>query len=142
MIDLQEKHKKKVKKKRTKLGLLQCEHCEFKTSHEVTLINHIKKTHQEGLSYTCSLCGFETKWNRQYYKHMKTHFSGPPFRYLQWKDSIVNTHEWYFLSVFYVFLKCIFLKSNRIGSITNIHINKNHFSCLPFRYFPVNNWSL
>lgn len=52
-----------------------CDHCVYKSSTAVLLKHHIVRAHTRNIAYVCSLCVYECRWNRDYYEHMKTHFS-------------------------------------------------------------------
>jgi len=71
--------KKSVKKRKTNgFRNIRCKECQFKTQTVDKLRNHLRTAHRQ--SFSCSLCSFKTHWNRGYYKHMGTHFAGPPYR--------------------------------------------------------------
>lgn len=59
--------------------LLQCPNCVYKSASLSRIQSHIERAHRKNVTYTCSVCNFNCKWNRQYYLHMKEHFQGPPF---------------------------------------------------------------
>uniref|UniRef100_A0A0N5AUW3 BTB domain-containing protein n=1 Tax=Syphacia muris TaxID=451379 RepID=A0A0N5AUW3_9BILA len=56
-----------------------CRYCEFSAVQEKNLKNHVTRAHGRNMSYTCSLCPFQSHWNKEYYDHMNTHYQGPPF---------------------------------------------------------------
>lgn len=56
-----------------------CSKCEFSTQDADRMERHYKQAHSDNRIYTCSVCNFNTMWNREFYKHMKLHFHGPPF---------------------------------------------------------------
>jgi len=72
--------KKSVKKRQT-IGLrkIRCHECQFKAQTVDKLRNHVRTAHRDRQTFFCSVCSFKTHWNREYYKHMTTHFSGPPY---------------------------------------------------------------
>lgn len=55
-----------------------CSKCDFVGSEE-KLELHMKRAHKDNIVYSCSMCSFTCSWNREYYKHMKVHFHGPPY---------------------------------------------------------------
>lgn len=58
---------------------VKCPKCTYVGHSAPRLEQHLAKVHQEDTTYTCKYCNFNCKWNREYYKHMKTHFKGPPY---------------------------------------------------------------
>jgi len=73
--------KKSVKKRKTnRFRSIKCQECQFKTQTMDKLRNHLRTAHRGRQTFSCSLCDFKTHWNRGYYKHMATHFVGPPYR--------------------------------------------------------------
>lgn len=54
---------------------VKCEHCSYVSYGAARLEQHVAKAHAKGKTYECSLCSFTCKWNREYYTHMKNHFS-------------------------------------------------------------------
>jgi len=58
---------------------VKCPKCTYVGHSAPRLEQHLSKVHQEDTTYTCKYCEFTCKWNREYYKHMKTHFKGPPY---------------------------------------------------------------
>ncbi len=61
-------------------GKMQCSECCFETGNMEKLRLHQEKAHKDDTVYRCGMCDYVSHWNREYYTHMKTHFSGPPFR--------------------------------------------------------------
>ena len=58
---------------------VKCPKCTYVGHSAPRLEQHLAKVHQEDTTYQCKYCPFTCKWNREYYKHMKTHFKGPPY---------------------------------------------------------------
>ena len=58
---------------------VKCPKCTYVGHSAPRLEQHLAKVHQEDTTYQCKYCNFACKWNREYYKHMKTHFKGPPY---------------------------------------------------------------
>ena len=58
---------------------VKCPKCSYIGHSAPRLEQHLSKVHQEDTTYSCKYCEFTCKWNREYYKHMKTHFNGPPY---------------------------------------------------------------
>ncbi|VDN25935.1 unnamed protein product, partial [Gongylonema pulchrum] len=56
-----------------------CDYCSYSSSTSTRVRKHIVRAHTCDISYVCSLCVYESNWNRDYYAHMRTHFAGPPF---------------------------------------------------------------
>ena len=56
-----------------------CLHCPFVGRGQHRLDLHVERAHKEDVTYECSLCDFTSTWNKDYYKHMKEHFTGPPY---------------------------------------------------------------
>jgi len=72
--------KKNVKKRKTNgFRNIRCQECQFKTQTVDKLRNHLRTAHRDRQMFSCSLCSFKTHWNRGYYKHVATHFAGPPY---------------------------------------------------------------
>lgn len=73
--------RKNVKKRKTNgLRNIRCQECPFKAQTVEKLRNHTRTAHRDRQTFCCSMCSFKTRWNREYYKHMATHFTGPPYR--------------------------------------------------------------
>jgi len=77
----QKSTKKNVKKQKTNgLRNIGCQECQFKAQTVDKLRNHMRTAHRDRHTFSCSRCSFKTRWNREFYKHMTTHFTGPPYR--------------------------------------------------------------
>lgn len=59
---------------------MKCPDCCYMAHNQTRLDQHREKAHSRNTVYQCNICDFSCKWNREYYMHMKTHFSGPPFK--------------------------------------------------------------
>ena len=59
---------------------LKCPKCEFLSCNESKLNAHVRFAHKDENVFVCSVCKFSCRWNREYYKHMKSHFDGPPYK--------------------------------------------------------------
>lgn len=62
---------------------VKCEHCSYIGYGAARLEQHVTKAHATDVTFECSLCTFTCKWNREYYTHMKNHFSTdgqPPYQ--------------------------------------------------------------
>jgi uncharacterized Zn-finger protein len=59
---------------------VKCPHCIYVGHSATRLEQHLSRVHEEDTTYKCKMCSFVCKWNREYYKHMKSHFEGPPYR--------------------------------------------------------------
>lgn len=59
---------------------IKCPHCSYLGHSATRLEQHLARVHEEDQTYKCKFCEFECKWNREYYKHMKNHFNGPPYQ--------------------------------------------------------------
>jgi len=80
-LKTQKSTKKSVRKRKTNgLRNIRCQECQFKAQTVEKLRNHMRTAHRDRRTFCCSVCSFKTRWNREYYKHMKTHFPGPPYR--------------------------------------------------------------
>lgn len=75
--NLSSDHKPTSKRKNSEL---RCTECSFRCMGIEKLTMHVRAVHEQGESFACGLCSFECKWNREYYKHMRTHFIGPPYQ--------------------------------------------------------------
>lgn len=58
---------------------VKCPNCTYVAHTSVRLEQHVSRIHSRDTTYKCKVCEFTCKWNREYYKHMKTHFEGPPY---------------------------------------------------------------
>ena len=70
---------KKLKKTTQKISCTY-EGCTYYTTVSERMDKHIKIAHQCSFELRCNLCPFVSKEVRKYHCHMKTHFSGPPFK--------------------------------------------------------------
>ncbi|EEC04380.1 zinc finger protein, putative [Ixodes scapularis] len=63
---------------------VKCSHCSYVGYGASRLQQHVSHAHAKDVTFTCALCDFTCKWNREYYTHMKEHFGNanglPPFR--------------------------------------------------------------
>lgn len=61
---------------------LKCKQCKFRASDEAELDTHVNDVHQgtHDVVYKCSECEFTCGYIKDYYKHLKKHFPGPPFK--------------------------------------------------------------
>ena len=59
-----------------------CSHCNFTSKELKKMERHEQSAHRpdKHQNFTCSMCQYHTTYNRDYYKHMKGHFPGPPFQ--------------------------------------------------------------
>jgi len=81
LLKMQKSARKNVKKRKTNgLRNIRCQECQFKAQTVDKLRNHMRTAHRDRRTFCCSLCSFKTRWNREYYKHMATHYAGPPYR--------------------------------------------------------------
>lgn len=72
--------KKSVRRRKTNgLRNIRCHECQFKAQTVDKLRNHVRTAHRDRQTFLCSRCSFRTRWNREFYKHMTTHFAGPPY---------------------------------------------------------------
>ena len=56
-----------------------CTKCDYIGLSVEKLDQHMKKAHKDNTVYVCSMCSFTCSWNREFYRHMKMHFRGPPY---------------------------------------------------------------
>lgn len=54
---------------------VKCEHCSYVGYGAARLEQHVMRVHAKDNTYQCNLCSFSCKWNREYYTHVKAHFS-------------------------------------------------------------------
>lgn len=59
---------------------VKCPHCIYVGHSATRLEQHLARVHEEDQTYKCKMCSFQCKWNREYYKHMKDHYGGPPYK--------------------------------------------------------------
>ncbi|XP_015792225.1 zinc finger protein 436-like [Tetranychus urticae] len=59
---------------------IKCPHCIYVGNSATRLEQHLSRVHEEDTTYKCRLCDFTCNWNREYYRHMKCHYRGPPFK--------------------------------------------------------------
>ncbi len=74
-LDGSKKRRGRKRKERVK-----CDKCLYVATSEMRLDQHMKTAHKDDTTYSCSLCEFKCHWNREFYRHMKSHFSGPPYK--------------------------------------------------------------
>lgn len=60
-------------------GRGKCPHCSYVEHSALRLERHVARVHSKEIIYKCSLCEYSCNWNREFYIHMKIHFSGPPY---------------------------------------------------------------
>ena len=56
-----------------------CAKCDYVAPSVEKLEQHVKRAHKDDTVYACAVCGYTCAWNREYYRHMKRHFRGPPY---------------------------------------------------------------
>ena len=56
-----------------------CNKCDYVALSGQKLEQHVRKAHKDDTVYACSMCEYTCTWNREYYRHMKVHFTGPPY---------------------------------------------------------------
>ena len=56
-----------------------CSKCDYIALSSEKLDRHMRRAHKDDTVYTCAQCSFTCNWNREYYRHMKIHFKGPPY---------------------------------------------------------------
>ena len=56
-----------------------CTKCDYVAPSVEKLEQHVKRAHKDDTVYACAVCGYTCAWNREYYRHMKRHFRGPPY---------------------------------------------------------------
>lgn len=61
---------------------LKCKQCKFRARDDAELEAHVNDAHQgaHDVIYKCSECEFTCGYIKDYYKHLKKHFPGPPFK--------------------------------------------------------------
>ncbi|ESO05061.1 hypothetical protein HELRODRAFT_191577 [Helobdella robusta] len=72
---------KKTRSKYQKRKKITCTECPFIAYKPEKMNRHISVAHKDSKkTYTCDLCQFKCKWNRQFYNHLRSrHFKGPPY---------------------------------------------------------------
>lgn len=72
--------KKSIKKRKTSaFRNVRCRECQFKAQTVEKLRRHVRTAHRDRQTFFCSVCSFKTRWNRELYRHMATHFAGPRY---------------------------------------------------------------
>ena len=74
-----ERKRRKLNRKRLLNQSFVCELCCFKTSSEERFKKHEIQAHKDGVVFKCHRCDYESSWNREFYRHMKQHYKGPPY---------------------------------------------------------------
>ena len=72
--------RRKERSRKNSADKINCPKCLYMTSQDDKMEAHINKAHKDDTTFQCGICEFKSKWNREYYHHMKNHFNGPPFR--------------------------------------------------------------
>ncbi|CAH1104254.1 unnamed protein product, partial [Psylliodes chrysocephalus] len=62
-----------------KIGI-KCPICLTTINDSLLLEQHLALSHAKNVTYKCGLCSFVCQYHGDYLNHMKTHFSGPPFK--------------------------------------------------------------
>lgn len=70
---------KPKRKRRQKRNRLKCKKCDFIATCDMKLELHNQSAHKDDTPFYCHACDFSCLWNREYYRHMKSHFVGPPY---------------------------------------------------------------
>lgn len=62
-----------------KVGI-KCPICFATINDSLLLEQHLALSHAKDVTYKCGICSFVCQYHGDYLNHMKTHFSGPPFK--------------------------------------------------------------
>ncbi|KAL5014331.1 hypothetical protein ScPMuIL_008601 [Solemya velum] len=57
-----------------------CPDCLYIGPNAHRLARHIERAHENKTGNKCNICKFECGWSKEFYRHMKTHFEGPPYK--------------------------------------------------------------
>lgn len=57
-----------------------CLNCLYVGPNAQRLARHIERAHENRTGNKCNICNFECGWTKEFYRHMKTHFEGPPYK--------------------------------------------------------------
>ncbi|KFD47598.1 hypothetical protein M514_11517 [Trichuris suis] len=57
----------------------QCPHCDYSNCSLCRVRQHCHNVHGTEKTYECVICKYTCDYVRQYYRHMRSHFQGPPF---------------------------------------------------------------
>jgi hypothetical protein len=75
--------KKQVPPKRNRVKVkaetFKCEECNFTARSMSRIEIHSRSAHKQSVVQACNQCDFKTSWNKEYFQHMRGHFTGPPF---------------------------------------------------------------
>ncbi|XP_074036224.1 uncharacterized protein isoform X3 [Leptinotarsa decemlineata] len=74
-----EKEENEVEDPDEKVGI-KCPICFTTINDSLLLEQHLALSHAKDVTYKCGLCSFVCQYHGDYLNHMKTHFSGPPFK--------------------------------------------------------------
>lgn len=62
-----------------KIGV-KCPICFTNINDSLLLEQHLALSHAKDVTYKCGICSFVCQYHGDYLNHMKTHFSGPPYK--------------------------------------------------------------
>lgn len=62
-----------------KVGI-KCPICFTTINDSLLLEQHLALSHAKDVTYKCGICSFVCQYHGDYLNHMKTHFTGPPFK--------------------------------------------------------------
>lgn len=62
-----------------KVGI-KCPICFTLINDSLLLEQHLALSHAKDVTYKCGICSFVCQYHGDYLNHMKSHFSGPPYK--------------------------------------------------------------
>lgn len=85
-----------------KVGI-KCPICFTTINDSLLLEQHLALSHAKDVTYKCGICSFVCQYHGDYLNHMKTHFTGPPFKcdyckynYCHWSSQI-GFYKYFFI---------------------------------------------
>lgn len=88
-----------------KVGI-KCPICFATINDSLLLEQHLALSHAKDVTYKCGICSFVCQYHGDYLNHMKTHFSGPPFKCDYCKSKLKDV---FFTTFFSAILFCKYI---------------------------------